>query len=383
MALDGKSLVAAGAVVVALVAGIFLLRPGPEPEAAPGTVAVAPLPEVPLSVAEAPEPVVEAPGGAPGEATSQEPAPEEPATGTAMDIEPDPELPTEPVAAPSFDVVRVEPDGSALVAGRAAPGETVTIELDGVAVGAAEADAGGSFVALLDLGTSEAPRAMRLVTGEEGDAPGSDQTVILGPSPEAASGPAGEASAEAPVEAEPVAEAAPEEAAGETAEAAPAGIAAEADVTAAEPAEAPEETAADDASPPPSEVADDAIALTETTGEEPQPQAPAVLLSDAEGVRVLQSGETAIPDAVSVDAISYDETGAVFLSGRATGAGSVRVYLNNAPVLTDRDRRGRAVAHANCPMSIPASTRCAWTRSPRTAASPRAWRRRSSASRCS
>lgn len=293
MALDGKSLVAAGAVVVALVAGLVLLRPGPAPQAAPGTGPAAAVPEAPAPVTEAPAAEATNASEDPGEALAETP------------VEPEPEA--APFVAPGFDVVRVEPDGNALVAGRAAPGETVTIEVDGAVVGAAEADAGGAFVALLDLGESDEPRAMRLVTGPAGQAVGSAETVILGPSP------GGE-----PVAGEPPAEA----------------VVAGVDGTAPDPAATPQEVAVDDAPPSPSEASDVALALAETAGEELQPQAPAVLLSDAAGVRVLQSGETETPDVVSVDAISYDETGAVFLSGRATGAGSVRVYLDNVPVLT-------------------------------------------------
>ena len=36
---------------------------------------------------------------------------------------------------------------------------------------------------------------------------------------------------------------------------------------------------------------------------------------------------------VSIETISYDEQGEVSLAGRATGASSVRVYLNNRPLL--------------------------------------------------
>src|SRR5579883_912782 len=50
------------------------------------------------------------------------------------------------VAAPSFDVVRVNPQGSAVIAGRAAPGSEVTV-LDGDrVVGRATADANGEWV---------------------------------------------------------------------------------------------------------------------------------------------------------------------------------------------------------------------------------------------
>jgi nucleoid-associated protein YgaU len=75
-------------------------------------------------------------------------------------------------------------------------------------------------------------------------------------------------------------------------------------------------------------------AVTEAAPVDEAPPAPAVLLSDAEGVRVLQSGAPEVPDNVSVDAISYDAAGEVTLTGRATGPGTVRVYLDNAPVLS-------------------------------------------------
>jgi nucleoid-associated protein YgaU len=99
------------------------------------------------------------------------------------------------------------------------------------------------------------------------------------------------------------------------------------------------ETAADATVEPQEDTAATRPGPAETPSE---PQAPTVLLSDAEGVRVLQTGAPEIPDNVSVDAIAYDQTGNVILSGRATGAGSVRVYINNAPVLsTEVEADGR------------------------------------------
>ena len=65
------------------------------------------------------------------------------------------------------------------------------------------------------------------------------------------------------------------------------------------------------------------------------PTAPTVLLADSDGVRVLQSGGD-VPQVlsnVSIDAISYDDEGEVALSGRSTGQSTVRVYLNNRPIL--------------------------------------------------
>jgi nucleoid-associated protein YgaU len=67
--------------------------------------------------------------------------------------------------------------------------------------------------------------------------------------------------------------------------------------------------------------------------------APPVLVSDAEGVRVVQpalapgSGPEVLKT-VAVDAIAYDAEGGVNLSGRAAGGDTVRLYLDNA-VLAD------------------------------------------------
>ncbi|MGK7652349.1 hypothetical protein ACSQ76_08015 [Roseovarius sp. B08] len=66
----------------------------------------------------------------------------------------------------------------------------------------------------------------------------------------------------------------------------------------------------------------------------------AVLMSDADGVRVIQPAPgDARPDVMSVvalDAISYSDTGEVELSGRGAKDGFVRVYLDNTPVTTSR-----------------------------------------------
>jgi nucleoid-associated protein YgaU len=50
------------------------------------------------------------------------------------------------LVAPSFDTVRVEPNGDAVIAGRAAPGAEVVAKLDGKVVASAKASADGSFV---------------------------------------------------------------------------------------------------------------------------------------------------------------------------------------------------------------------------------------------
>lgn len=52
--------------------------------------------------------------------------------------------PAEPVA-PSFDIVRVSPGGSAILAGRGAPGASVTVLNSGKPIGTARADASGAW----------------------------------------------------------------------------------------------------------------------------------------------------------------------------------------------------------------------------------------------
>lgn len=79
--------------------------------------------------------------------------------------------------APSFDIVRVDPKGNAVIAGRAAPGAEVTVEANGKPLGTAKADASGQFVILpeanLAPGTEQLTLSARMPDGAqaEGTAP--------------------------------------------------------------------------------------------------------------------------------------------------------------------------------------------------------------------
>ncbi len=71
------------------------------------------------------------------------------------ELSPTPVAPTAPPAvapapqpanpAPQFDVVRVDPSGNAVIAGRAAPGATVTVKSGSTVIGTATADSSGAF----------------------------------------------------------------------------------------------------------------------------------------------------------------------------------------------------------------------------------------------
>lgn len=180
----------------------------------------------------------------------------------------------ETTLAPSFDVVRVAPDGQAMIAGQAEPGATVSIRLDSDVVAEAQAGNDGSFASLVMLDADTEPRVMSLSSDQGAQ---STQQVIIAP---VASGPV----AAAPDTPQPQAETI---------------------------ADAPEAGAA----PTP-------------------PQAPAVLLADDAGVRVLQAPQTDAMTAL-LSTISYDARGDVALTGRSD-ASFVRVYLDNAPVTTSR-----------------------------------------------
>jgi hypothetical protein len=176
-----------------------------------------------------------------------------------------------PIAPPRFDTWRVEPDGAAVVSGRAAPGARVAVVVDGAPVAEVLAGPSGEFAALFTLPPNDKPGLMTLtMTPPDGAEVGSEEMVALG----AIKGP---------------------------------------EVVAALP----------EATPP----AADAVASVS----EPTPP-PAILLTE-DGAVVLQDDASALSAtdaAVVVDTISYSPEGAVQLGGRGTSGAMVRVYLDNA-----------------------------------------------------
>ena len=150
MGSGGKAAAVAAAIAVAVAAllGWQYLRPGP--------------------------PAVEPPTAAMPEITTSDPADTAAVETPAEDDSPTP---------PSFDIVRVDADGNALVAGRAEPGADVKIMLDGLEVSRSSADAGGSFAALFSVPPANVPRVVSLLMEISGTEPvKSTATVILSPS---------------------------------------------------------------------------------------------------------------------------------------------------------------------------------------------------------
>ncbi len=257
---------------------------------------------------------------------------------------------------PSFDVVRVEADGSALVAGKGEPDWAIAVELDGDEVTRQVTGRDGKFAAFLSLPLADAPRVLTLAMyGPDGEGPvASTDRVILAPRR-----PVQTAEADSTAPAAPVAPAAPD--AGPAPDTpqndpAPDGGApnrpADADVIASADtksapvpgqADAPAEPApvatADGVSPDaPASTVPPASAKPPAAKPAEQPQPPTVILAGKDDTRVLQGPEPQpeVMDEVSLDTISYTEEGEVELSGRGRAGGYVRVYLDNKPVTDGR-----------------------------------------------
>lgn len=326
-------------VVVAVPEPAALVAPEPVAEPEPE-----PLSPEPVAKAD-PDPV--APQPEPGPAPSE--APDVAATedvAAAETVAPEADTP-----APRFDLVRVEPDGTTLIAGTGAPDTEIVIVMDGAEFGRATSDASGAFVSFLSLPQSDDARVLSLVSRHAKGEVSSEEQVILAPNPVVvADAPA----VAAPPVVEPLAEDAiqPEKIA--QAPASKGDTTSEQEAVAPEIATSPAPEPTSDSEPQETATVADAKPQ-ESIAVEPSkvvaapvaaPKPVTVLRADADGVEVLQSAGTDVaPEAttsVALDAISYSDIGDVRLSGRAPDQGSVRVYLDNAPVATlDVDDKGR------------------------------------------
>ncbi|MEM7544746.1 MAG: LysM peptidoglycan-binding domain-containing protein [Pseudomonadota bacterium] len=72
---------------------------------------------------------------------------------------------------PVLDVVRIEPDGSGIVAGRAAPDADISITLDGTVIGTAETGADGAFAAIIKAEPSAKPQDLHAEARQKGEEP--------------------------------------------------------------------------------------------------------------------------------------------------------------------------------------------------------------------
>lgn len=302
-------------------------------------IAAAPAPEAPAAID---EPLTGAglSGGAPaGAASDRVPpgtlaAPSGPDAPVAGAVAPVPEV--RPVPPPRLDLWRLDAEGAVLIAGRAEPGAQVAVLIDTAEVTRATATARGEFVANFALAPGSGARLMTLVMhladGTSIAAP--DPVLLVPPAPL----PAPEAVPEALPEA--VAAADPRVLSLVEPDKVPKGTG-----TVPRPAEpavgasdlAPAEDAPPEATPPaeavPSGTASAVPPVAEAAAEAP----PVALQLGAEGVRVLTPAAPVAegaPVPVTIDAITYTSDGAVQLAGRGTPGGLIRLYLDNAPLIS-------------------------------------------------
>jgi nucleoid-associated protein YgaU len=141
----------------------------------------------PAEQATAPSPSDTAPDGAGSDAAPRTAQPGEPtpsATAATPTDPPPADVAEQPAAerrAPRFDVVRVERDDSAMVAGVAEPDSTVSITVDGETVAELTTDSAGEFVGFLDLPRSDEVRRLDVVAAD-GTAADSEGPIFVAPS---------------------------------------------------------------------------------------------------------------------------------------------------------------------------------------------------------
>jgi len=111
---------------------------------------------------------------APPAAAASIPAPPPPAAPAAAPA------PPPAIAVPSFDVARIDRDGRAVIAGRAAPGAKIVLLDGGKEIARGEADARGEWVILAqDVPLAPGPHELRAVQHIEGRAPVTSEQVVV------------------------------------------------------------------------------------------------------------------------------------------------------------------------------------------------------------
>lgn len=173
-------------------------------------------------------------------------------TGTAIDSN---QNQTNDGSKPTFDVVRVDNSGTAVIAGKAEPNSTVTVTANDEVIGETVADASGEFVAIVDTkntGTAGEAQNLALVTDANGEQQRSDENIVILP------------------------------------------------------------------------VLDNSAAESAVA----QDVAPTIVKTTPDAVVVVQQGGQALPDQITIDSISYEESGEVSVAGRGTAGDTVMAYVN-------------------------------------------------------
>lgn len=205
---------------------------------------------------------------------------------------------------PSFDTIRIAPDGTAVIGGRGAPGAVLRVLLDEETLAELVIGTGGTFARILTIEPSRSPRIMSLVIELDGDRVPSDDRITI-----------------APFGAKPTREPDP-------------------DISGDKMVVADVERDGRDMQ------IDPPIAVTVPSAQENRTamaelsEVPPLIYSTPEGVRLVQPSEggtsVELMAELSIDTISYSESGEARISGRGKADQFVRLYVNNAQNVTSR-----------------------------------------------
>ncbi len=199
-------------------------------------------------------------------------------------------------AGPRFDIVRVAPDGAAVIAGRATPGASVTVQDGDQPLGSVTADRRGEWVFLPDQPLGPGTRELNLTEHKPGsdEATPSERVVVLMVPEPAASAPAS-----APTSAPAAVTVAETFAGGSSAAGAAAPL----------------------AGPLAIEVSRTGIGASTVLQVPTVPKDPSAATRDP--------AAPPPPGGVSVESVDYDAKGQVALGGRAQPGSAVQLYLDN------------------------------------------------------
>jgi nucleoid-associated protein YgaU len=240
-------------------------------------------------------------------------------------VAPKPTLSESAPKTPSFDVVRVETDGAAMIAGNAEAGSMIDIRVNETVVAQVKADSRGNFASFVTLPESKDAQVLTLVS--EAQVAASEQVIVAPIVVEQATPTVAPVVVEVIAADTPASQDVPLVVEKTTPAVAPVVVEA---IAADTPASQDVPLVVEKTTPTVAPVIVENI-VEETPA---APEAPVVLLASKEGVRVLQAPK---PDAMTalLGSISYDDAGDVALTGAASGE-FVRVYLNNRAVATSQ-----------------------------------------------
>ncbi|MEM9910153.1 MAG: peptidoglycan-binding protein [Pseudomonadota bacterium] len=261
------------------------------------------------------------------------------------------ELMVEPIIeeqqTPEITTFRLYPDGQMLVAGRSFPGWETMVRLDADVIATFLPEGNGEFVEFFTVDPSDDPRVLSLSarSPETGEDIASDAEIIIAPLPAI---PSLESDVTTELGADDeLASLSPDTDQSDTqdgdgSDTSQDPVSLDEPETAALPSEKSDAGADQSAEDLAQENTKDVAGETPAEASDQATRQAAVLLSDEEGISLVQSSsgepsEAASQNATSevvLDTISYSPDGDVELTGRAAGDGFIRVYVDNAPILT-------------------------------------------------